>query len=339
MPTRTSKTETLISFGLLVALIIIAVGILLSQFHYDRQKFSPLVAAASDTLETDESIDTALPGEVPVIIELLPDGYTPLTPLEIYDADTLYEKINGKADLYLNSNFGQLYCRRFSRTGQPELWLEIFIYRMADSQDAFAVYSQQRRTQGIALSFTRFAYQTKDAVFLAAGNYYLEIKGSTLSELLLEGMIALADNFARDIPVDSQLQSNLALFPSKNLVADSFCFYRGNTFGFEGLTDTFTAQYELDGEVITVFFSRCLNPEKAKQKAQQYYDFLIANDGSDITDSQPSSIPGARAVDFYGTIEIVYSHTVYMAGVHAAPDLTPAHNIALALYQNIHKQK
>ena len=69
-----------------------------------------------------------------------------------YDAATLSDKINGKAELYLAAGFERLECRRFALADDPAGWLERFVYTMRAAPGAFAVYSQQRRPQAQPLT-------------------------------------------------------------------------------------------------------------------------------------------------------------------------------------------
>jgi hypothetical protein len=48
----------------------------------------------------------------------LPENLSEMTPLENFTPETLYEKINGQADLYLASGFLQLKSQRYRRVSE-----------------------------------------------------------------------------------------------------------------------------------------------------------------------------------------------------------------------------
>jgi hypothetical protein len=78
-----------------------------------------------------------------------PAGFEVRAGPERYGADTLYEKINGKADLYVSAGFVQLQTWRFAGAAGP--WLELFLYEMSNETAAFSVFSTQRRPDAEAL--------------------------------------------------------------------------------------------------------------------------------------------------------------------------------------------
>ena len=113
-----------------------------------------------------------------------------MTSPEHFDVDTLYVKINGKAELYLPAGFVELTTLRFVSGSDDSLWAEIYLYDMADSTGAFSVFSSQRRLDVENLSITRFSYRSQNAIFFAKGKYYIEIvaseQNSSLEKALLE---------------------------------------------------------------------------------------------------------------------------------------------------------
>jgi len=95
-----SRQQTLSSLAILFMLMVIGTGIFLAQFNYNpsvlqNNSFSPTAShgGASSHAALTESI-------IP-----LPPGLVPLSPPEAFDAQTLSDKINGKAELYLSADF------------------------------------------------------------------------------------------------------------------------------------------------------------------------------------------------------------------------------------------
>ena len=113
----------------------------------------------------------------------IPEGLVPLCAGERYDAATLSDKIDGKADLYLSAGFQHLECRRYALASDKRLWMERFIYNMGDHSNAYSVYSAQRRSDVQPSNLTANAYLSANSLFLVHGPYYLEIIGSAASDL------------------------------------------------------------------------------------------------------------------------------------------------------------
>ena len=121
-------------------LVLIGFGILITQ-----TRFSPAILHKDALLPTP--IETG-PEEPAAPIEAftpLPPGLEPLTAPERFDAATLSDKINGKAELYLSAGFSSLVSQRFRDANESDLWIEAFVYDMKSGKNAFAVFSAQRR--------------------------------------------------------------------------------------------------------------------------------------------------------------------------------------------------
>src|SRR5512140_1042959 len=99
---RASILENSLSFLLLGILVLIGIGVFVKQFHYNQADFTVQGASSHTAAAADKSLALALRA---------PAGYTASPRIEAFDAESLYEKIDGKADLYLQSGFRQLDCR------------------------------------------------------------------------------------------------------------------------------------------------------------------------------------------------------------------------------------
>jgi len=320
---KSRTTETVMSILLLVVISLIAVAVFVRQFHYDTSIFQ-ISQTARELPDTDSKLN---------MTKLVPSNFKPASPLESYNSDSLYEKINGKADLYLESGFDKLDCQRFADKTDPQLWIELLIYNMQTPKAAFAVFSQQRRADSEPLNFTSFAYATPDAVFLACDRCYIEIKASAVSDQLTRTMTTTAANIAEKLEDDQQLLETLNLFPQNNLVPNSHKFYTKNVFGFDGLNNVFSAQYSVDGQSAALFMSKRADQAQAKIVADAYFNFLIEN-GAKKLSATTNNVPG-RMVDFYDTIELIFTDDQFIAGIHAAGNPKTAETLAVLLHKKL----
>ena len=63
-----------------------------------------------------------------------------------YDKDTLFDHIDGEAELYFPYGFDVLATATYINTKNPDLWIVADIYRMGSLLDAFGIYSNFRRS-------------------------------------------------------------------------------------------------------------------------------------------------------------------------------------------------
>lgn len=316
---------------LLLLLAAVVAGVLIKQSFYDRRVFNP------EKVLAEAFLDSETPGDSIHFDEAVPPGFVPMGPMERYDEESLYEKINGKAPLYLDSGFVLLRTQRFVSEQAEGKWFELYLYDMGSAANAFAVYSTQKRIDVTPLDITRFAYQTPDAVFAAAGSYYIELIGTAEGDAMLEAkqyvlsaLIEKPDLAAAQIP-------EMKAFVTQNLIPGSISLSVAGAFGFEELTHLFTAQYDIEGEQVTAFLRHFPDAASAASLAGAYRDFLIEN-GAEPLDIG-SERPNWYALDFYGTYEVIFVYDNYMGGVHAATERQTALDLAQLLYENLRQEE
>jgi len=321
---RARRLESVISICLLVILFLIAVGIFIKQFDVDMSRFGIHTA-------------TVPKFEIPFeLSSLVPAGFETLSKVEVYNPENLYEKINGKAPLYTESGFEKLSTHRFVSRSNESLWMELYVYNMGTVKNAFSVYSVQRRAEAELFPPMRFAYKTGNALYFVHGKYYIELVGSSESAELFTATAEVARKIRANLAIDHDTGiAELALFPQEDLVWESIKLYLANAFGFERLTDTFTARYKSGDDGLTAFLSRRSDPQNAQLIAESYYNFLINNGGT----AKPTSNKTieAKVIDFYGTTEIVFATGPFVGGIHEAENQKAAEKLAEILINKLNE--
>ena len=326
--TRTTPTQTLLSLVILGILVVISVSVYRAQF-----KHNPAVQQMAPALKADDKIQIAPPVSAEESLIIIPPGQTPLTPPEIFDTATLSDKINGKAELYLSAGFERLHSQRLKDKAAGDVWMEAFVYDMQTPQNAFSVFSAQRRDDAQALDIAQYAYQTPNALFFVHGPFYVEVVASDISENIIQPMVAFAETFIANHPIETQTIGEKELFPEESLIQDSISLVSSDAFGYDRFDQIFTAIYELQGSELMAFYSRRNTPQEAEALASSYREFLISFGGK-VVESDPG-IKTAKAINILDTYEIVFSHGHYLAGVREAADQQMAQKLALKLFNRI----
>ncbi len=322
-PDKGSFREKMISTILLCVIILIALTLLTLQTRFDPARWQAQSGEAAKSAQTDGTALTDAP--VP--------GLQSMSVPETYDAATLSDKINGKAELYLSAGFARLQTHRFSLKTSPDLWMERFIYDMGSYTNAFAVYSRQRRSQSRGFDLTPDAYGSANGIFLVQGPYYLEIIGSASSPLLIDQMTALAQAFVAAHPVETARLNERTLFPENGLVADSIKLTPTNAFGFDQFDNVFTADYQWGDETATAFISRRSTTAEATELAAAYAEFLITYGGE--RRNAPTDATPLQLIEILDLYEIVFSRGAFLAGVHEVNDPARGATLAEQLFNNL----
>jgi len=333
-----SNNETRLSILILLTLGVIGTGIFFTQFMYN-----PAIFPVTENLKNGETAAFSPPKGGNTNF----DGITPMTPAEIFGHETLSDKIDGKAELYLSAGFLRLQCQRFLISMQNKeinpnhpLWTELFIYDMGNPSNAFSVFSMQRRKDAVSTELTQFSYQTENAIFLTHGRYYLEIIASEPSENIFAAMRSVAEHFIRDNPAEKNTEekksvSDHELFPDAGLDKESIKLISANVFGYDKLDQVLTASYNIEDTELTAFLSHRKDHEEAENLATGYSQFLIKFGGSDLqTEIQIKNI---KILEIMDTYEIIFTHGAFLAGIHGAEKRETAEKLAIMIYQQINE--
>lgn len=325
---KTASKQTLLSLVILGVLAIITMGILIAQLN-----FHPAVQQMTLDLADAAKSPAAPPASADNSLITLPPGQSPLSPPETFEAATLSDKIDGKAELYLSAGFKRLSSQRFEDPNAGDMWMEVFIYDMGTPQNAFSVFSAQRREDARSLDLGQYAYQTPNALFFVHGHYYVEIVASDISEKIIPSMTALAETFIAEHPVKIETIGEKELFPTEGLIQNSIALVSADAFGYDRFDQVFTATYQLQGSELVAYYSRRKSAGAAEELASSYLDFLAAFGGKRV--EAELKIKTGSMIYILDTYEVVFSHGPYVAGVREAADLKTAQKLATHLFNRI----
>ena len=232
---------------------------------------------------------------------------------EIWDPQTLYNKINGKAELYLASGFVEMQSARYQL--KPNLWFEALVYQLDASEHSFAVFSQQRRSQGVPSRITENAYSTSNALYLQADKYYLEIIGNSAELELKEAIHGWAEAWLKYMQDKSFIQpvvfTEKTLFPEHGLLAEKTMFIPQNAFGLAGLDQVWLAAYQINGQTVQAFIKKTTDPGQLSLLVQEIQNFWLVQ-GAELTQAGHFRLEG-----YYYLIDSQGSHAI---GIHEAED-------------------
>jgi hypothetical protein len=306
-----SPIETLVGAIVLTILLVIA-GVVL--YVQDRH-FNPAVALVG------QSVPASAPASRPLIDH--PREMAPLSAAQTFGPATLADKINGKAELYLGAGFVALDTQRFAVAAPGNPWVEVFRYDMGRAENAYAVFSSQRRQDAGAVAIGDEAYAAANALFVINGPFYIEIIASQEGPAIRQAMEALALAMAGPAQQTGK-PADTDVFPAQGLLAGSISLQAANAFGFDRLDRVFTAHYSVDGAPATVFFSRRDSAAQARDLAAAYVAFLKNYGGI----SQPTAAPDGQMIAIMEAYELVFTFGPFLAGVHEAADPRTAEILA-----------
>lgn len=346
----TSRIETVIGALVLTGLVLIAIAILFKQKHYDPQVVRPTlvvegakegderrggpVVGGTASVGTSPEASIGNYGAADSVASVTPDqgasktagdailatlgsldGIQPLTAVEQFDAVTLSDKIDGRAEFYLELGFEILETRRYEIRHPAPKQCEAFVFRMTSPLAAFAAWSNQRRPDARPETTLPYAYTTANALYLVKGRYYVELV-SPWGEF---GGSPFARNLARElydkIKDGSDQGDVLAALPAEGRVPGSERLILKDAFGFSKLDNVVLADYHVDHTTITVWISPRQTEAEAQELAKAYHRFLTDELGAEDASSRLGSHNNLLAVDALGDIEVIAFCNTRLLGI------------------------
>ena len=130
-------------------------------------------------------------------------GIKPMGDTEFYSADTLYEKIDGRAPAYLGFNFQNLRTRSFEVLGGTGSFVDVYEYHFDTPINAFGMFALERDAKGAALDFAPDGYAGELGYYFRQGACYVQIIASDTKEKTVAIAKAVAQDRAKALPVDN----------------------------------------------------------------------------------------------------------------------------------------
>lgn len=170
---------------------------------------------------------------------------------QLYSPETLYECIDGAADLYLSYEFQELSVAEYANAQKASVTVEI--YRHATPTQAFGIYSQERLADAKLLDIGAEGYQEPTVLNFVTGAYYVKINGYETGAEDERTLLAFGRKMEEVLGGKTPLPDILSAFPQEGLKQHSEKFISKNFLGYSFLHSGFTADYELSGKTFKIF--------------------------------------------------------------------------------------
>lgn len=227
------------------------------------------------------------------------DGWNRAVEEKVYDADNLWDLIDGAADLFLEYSFINLNFARYTDGGGVEVRAEI--YKHKNKINAFGIYSQERDAAYKYLQIGGQGYIVQGAVNFFAGNYYIKLSTIQKGEKAQNALLTIAEEFNKKFGIDNDFPSELALLPSKAKIVYSEKYIPQNFLGYSFFKPVVTARYNAAAP-FTLFVMEAGSAEDADKTLQELFNAVnkenlmqLSAERFLIKDSQNGLIEAAKS--------------------------------------------
>ena len=130
-----------------------------------------------------------------------------------YNSKTLFSYIDGAAELYLAYGFQNLTVRRFEKSNQPPILLEL--YEMASSEDAYGVFSFEHQDEAVGIG--QGSEFGGGLLRFWKGKYFVSIYAEGEGAETESGILKMGRAAANSIPAVGPEPKLVGFIPGKDL--------------------------------------------------------------------------------------------------------------------------
>ena len=239
-----------------------------------------------------------------------PDGWTAVDQEYRYDRETLWEYINGAAELFLTYRFRELVVADFE---QGDEMLTIGVYDMGSPLDAYGIYETEKPSGAEALTDVGSAalLQPPYRGLLIKDRYYVKIEAGG-GDIRGEALAGVLRDVAEGLPGENGLPAQLAALPEKQRVPGSVAYSGSDFLGLEDLEACLHAEYRsAEGKEYGLFITK---PTAA----------LLRNDASKWTESNHDEhLVYTREIPYRGLV-VLMGDREQLIGVTGFSDVAQA---------------
>ena len=245
------------------------------------------IIAGSAMAKSIDDFNRVLPQEI--------DGWKKADKPVTYDNKTLYDYINGGAELYIAYNFQKMYAFRYTASDESEIIIDIF--DMGKSFDAYGIFSHGREEDDKKLG--QGSEYNSGLLTFWKEHYYVSILAFPETESKAQTVKKLGRLLADAIPGTGEIPPIVNLLPAENLVPYSTHYFHHhilvnshyyianeNILHIDDTTQAVLARYRIEGDTFYMLLVDYQNSQKAQEAQKSFLQHYL-----------PDAVEGIKELD------------------------------------------
>lgn len=265
--------------------------------------------------------------------------------LESFNAENLFEKIDGRAESFIQYDVKGMAYTYYHPTGDESNELQIYIFEMANDLKALGKFGSEKPDDTKPVEIGSEGYTASGSLLFRSGKYYTQIVSTKDDPKFNEFALAIAKRVATAqgeakpaATVASATTSGAAAFSSPDAIFDLLPKTQGKTgqkyvaqdvFGYAFLNDVFMADYSEAGQSWQAFLRPYADSKEAKAMFEKYLETVKA-DGAKITMEKFQGSDSMVVSSNIGLVDVVFLKGNTLGGVNGATTAKPALEFAKA---------
>ncbi len=196
--------------------------------------------------------------------------------IQTFNPETLFEYINGAADLFLIYDFQvanvATYVGQIGNIGEnPEIDVEV--YDQKTPLNAYGMYSQERPSKPEFVELGAQAYKEGSMLNFISGRYYVKIDSHDISQGTIEAILSIAQKLSTKLSDKPALPELLGIFPENEKIANTDMYISNDFLGHGFLTNVFRTDYQGDKQKYSLFLISKDSKGDCIEILKKYHEF------------------------------------------------------------------
>jgi hypothetical protein len=223
-----------------------------------------LAFAAPSATAASDSLLSALPAGG------FADGWVMEEKPALFSEDTLFNHINGEAELYLPYGFDRLAAARYVKTGSAGLELAVDVYRMGSLLDAFGIWSNYRKAETPGCAVGADCVLSVSQMLFYQDRHFVKIQATGAAMPGPDVFLACGKAVSRNLPPGKGRPGELDLLRVRGAVPKTERYLPQSLLGYPFFQRGLTAGATPGGERTQLFVVIEESPAGARKAFDQY---------------------------------------------------------------------
>ena len=181
--------------------------------------------------------------EVPIeslLPKKLPDGWRQIGSPQIYTRKTLFNRIDGQAELFFKYGFQKSVFSIYQNKKNSKDQIELDLYDMGNTLQGFGIFSRFRSEDRSASGVGLESYLEDTSLLFYKGRYFVMLYATEADSSVL---VRLAKTISSEIPDSSPSPKEIDYFPKNGLKPGSIEYYPEGLLGYQFFKRGFQGVY------------------------------------------------------------------------------------------------
>ena len=215
----------------------------------------------------------------------------------LYNSDTLFDHIDGEAELYFPYGFDMLATVTYLNKKNPEVWVVVDVYRMGSLLDAFGIYSNYRKADAVGTVIGAEGFVSPSQMMFYQDRYFVRVQVTGAERLEQDLFFACGRTVSRNLPPNAGRPGELEVLAGiPGVVTKSERYLGQSLLGYAFFRRGIIADAMLGGERVQVFMVFERSPDAARKAFDDYRSYLKA-EGQEMNVTGTTNRISLTAVD------------------------------------------